>query len=306
MVEKRMAYTQPKGRSFSWKRAIKRNLSAYLFLLPALLLFATFMWWPIINAFITSFQEYDLSFTPEWVGFENFRAVVNDPLFAIAWRNTLYYVVLALLFAYLAPVILAIAVNEMRWKGFFRIAFYLPVILPAIVTAALWNWVFDPGPGLANTVLEFLGLPRQAWLQSPNTVLPSILVMTTWAGAGGAMLFYLAALQGIPESLYEAAELDGANLWQRIRFITVPQIRGVMLLFMIGQIIGTMQLFTEVFALTGGGPNNASITIMLLLYRYAFDYNQFGKASALGVILFLFLCTFSIIYLRYTFFRKKT
>lgn len=288
-----------------WQRAVQRNATAYLFLLPALVLFALFLWWPIVNAFVISLQRVDLRNEGVWVGLDNFRAVIDDPLFGRAWRNTLYFTLLALVFAYLLPVVMAIAINEVRWRGFFRLAFYLPAVLPPIVTLLLWRWVFDPGPGLANTVLGWLGLPRQAWLQSPGSVLPSILVMTTWAGAGGAILYYLAALQGVPASLYDAAELDGAGLWRRARDITLPQIRGVMWLFLVGQVIATMQLFTEVFVLTDGGPNNASVTIMLLLYRYAFEYNEFGRASALGVLLFFFLSVFSVAYLRLTLLKKS-
>jgi multiple sugar transport system permease protein len=288
-----------------WQRAVRRNATAYLFLLPALVLFALFLWWPIVNAFVISLQRVDLRNEGVWVGLDNFRAVIDDPLFGRAWRNTLYFTLLALVFAYLLPVVMAIAINEVRWRGFFRLAFYLPAVLPPIVTLLLWRWVFDPGPGLANTVLGWLGLPRQGWLQSPDSVLPSLLVMTTWAGAGGAILYYLAALQGVPASLYDAAELDGAGLWRRARDITLPQIRGVMWLFLVGQVISTMQLFTEVFVLTDGGPNNASVTIMLLLYRYAFEYNEFGRASALGVLLFFFLSAFSVAYLRLTLLKKS-
>jgi multiple sugar transport system permease protein len=288
-----------------WQRALARNATAYLFLLPALLLFAMFLWWPIVNAFIISFQRVDLRNEPTWIGLDNFRAVINDPLFFKAWRNTLLFTVLALIFAYLIPVFLAIAINEVRWRDFFRLAFYLPAVLPPIVSLLLWRWVFDPGPGLANTALGWFGLPRQGWLQAADSVLPSILVITTWGGIGGAILYYMAALQGVPASLYDAAELDGANLLRRVRDITLPQIRGVMLLFLVGQVIATMQLFTEVFVLTGGGPNNASVTVMLLLYRYAFESNEFGKASALGVLIFLFLSAFSVGYLRLTFFKKS-
>jgi len=296
------------GRSRSrsqWRRNFARNVTAYLFLVPALVLFAVFLWWPIVNAVIISLQRVDLRYEPTWVGLDNFRAVLADPLFWTAWRNTLFFTVLALIFSYISPVLIAMLINEVRWKGFFRLAFYLPTILPVVVTTLLWRWVYDPGPGLANAALGWLGLPRQSWLQSADTVLPSILVMTTWAGAGGAILYYLAALQGVPASLYDAAELDGASIWRRARDIAFPQIRGVLLLFLIGQVVATTQLFTEVFILTGGGPNNASVTVMLLLYRYAFEYNEFGKASAMGVLIFAFLSVFSLIYLRLTFFRKS-
>lgn len=274
------------------------NLAAYLFLLPALLVFATFSWYPIVRGFVISFQRIDLRTAPTWIGLDNFRLVLNDPLFFIAWRNTLQFAGLGLLLGYLLPVVLAIAVNEMRHgRGYFRLAFYLPVILPPMVAVILWKWLYDPGSGLANSALELIGLPGQPWLQSPRTAMISLVILSTWANAGGTMLLYLAALQGIPAHLYDAAEIDGANVWQRLRHITLPQLRVVMLILLILQIIGTMQVFTEPYVMTDGGPVNATLTVLVLLYRYAFRYGNFGAASALGLMLFAVLVCFSLIYL---------
>jgi multiple sugar transport system permease protein len=280
-----------------WRKVLAHNLAAYLFLLPALILFGTFAWYPIVRGFIISFQRIDLINAPEWVGLANFRLVLNDPLFFRAWRNTLQFTGLALLLGYLVPIVLAIMVNEMRHgKAYFRLAFYLPVILPPMVTILLWKWLYDPGPGLANSVLRAVGLAPQQWLQSPRTAMASLVIMSTWANAGGTMLLYLAALQGIPAHLYDAAEIDGANLWQRLIHITLPQIRTVMLILLVLQIIGTMQVFTEPFVMTDGGPVNSTITVLLLLYRYAFKFQNFGAASALGLILFVVLAIFSLLY----------
>jgi multiple sugar transport system permease protein len=282
-------------------RKLGEQLVAYAFLLPALLLFALFVWWPIGRGFVLSFQRVDLVTGVEWVGLANFRFVLADPLFVTAWRNTLQFTLLALVVGYLAPVALAIAVNEMRHgKAFFRLAFYLPVILPPIVSVLLWKWFYDPGPGLANTVLRAVGLPPQQWLQSPRTAMLSLVILSTWANAGGTMLLYLAALQGIPAHLYDAAEIDGAGLWRRLWHITLPQLRPVMLILLVLQIIGTMQVFTEPFVMTDGGPVNATLTVLLLLYRYAFVFGNFGAAAALGLILFLVLAGFSLVYLRLT------
>lgn len=281
-----------------WRRIVAHNVPAYLFLLPALLLFATFAWYPIVRGFVISFQRIDLRNPPVWVGLENFRLVLRDPLFRIAWRNTLQFAGLALLLGYLLPVALAIAVNEMRHgKSYFRLAFYLPVILPPMVTVLLWKWFYDPGPGLANTILRLLNLSPQPWLQSPRTAMISLVILSTWANAGGTMLLYLAALQGIPAHLYDAAEIDGANVWQRLIHITLPQLRVVMLIMLVLQIIGTMQVFTEPFVMTDGGPVNATVTVLMLLYRYAFRYGNFGAASAIGLMLFVVLVAFSLIYL---------
>jgi len=202
-----------------------------------------------------------------------------------------------LLFGYAIPIVLALAINEVRYgKAYFRLAFYLPVIIPPLVTVFLWGYMYSPDGGLLNGLLSLVGIGQQLWLQSPNTALQSLVVVTTWANAGGTMLIYLAALQSIPAELYEAAELDGAGIWGRVWSIALPQIRGVMLIMLILQIIATFQIFTEPFVLTQGGPVNATTTIMLLIYNYAFQNVDLGAASALSVILFLVLVAFSLGY----------
>jgi|YNPNPStandDraft_1061719.scaffolds.fasta_scaffold05125_3 multiple sugar transport system permease protein len=286
---------------------IQYNLQAYLFLLPAIILFAMFNWYPTIQGFLLSFKKVDPTFEHHtWVGLENFKRVIGDPLFWISWKNVLFYTAVAISFGYIVPVIMAIAVNEMRWQGYFRLAFYLPVILPAVVTALLWRFIFDPRPvGLANAFLGLFGLGPSPWLQSARTAMLSIWIVTTWAGAGGAMLMYVAALQGIPPELYDAAEIDGANLWQRMWHVTLPQIRFLMLLTLVGQFVGNIQLFTEPFVLTGGGPVNATVTPVMMLYKYGFTFGDYGAASAWGLLMFLFLAAFSIYYMRMTIFRLK-
>ncbi len=283
------------------KRGLRRNLSGYLFLLPALLIFALFVWYPIILGFVMSFQSIDMINLPSWIGLDNYRHVLTDPLFAVAWRNTLAFTLYALLFGYLVPIGLALLVNEMRHgKGFFRLAFYLPVMLPPIVTVFLWRWIYNPDSGLLNALLSLVHLPGGLWLETPGTALPALMVIATWSAAGSTMLIYLAALQGVSASLYEAAEIDGASIWRRLWSITLPTIRPVMLLMLVLQIIGTMQVFTEPFTITDGGPQNATMSLLLLIYNYAFQNADFGGASALGVMLFLVLAVFALIYMRMT------
>ncbi len=280
----------------------RRNAAGFLFLLPALVLFAFFVWYPIMYGFVLSFQDNSLfGGTSKWVGLYNFQRVVTDPNFRIAWGNTLKYSLYGLLFGYVIPVVLAIAINELRYgKAYFRLAFYLPVIIPPLVTVFLWGYMYTPDGGLLNGLLGLVGIGKQLWLQSPRSALPSLVVVTTWANAGGTMLIYLAALQGIPAELYEAAELDGAGIMRRIWHVALPQIRGVMLIMLILQIIATFQIFTEPFTLTQGGPVNATLTIILLIYNYAFQSADLGAASALSVILFLALVTLSLGYFAIT------
>ena len=283
------------------KRIIRRNFSGYLFLLPALLIFGFFVWYPIILGFIMSFQSVDLITPATWVGWANFRAVFADPLFAAAWRNTLEYTGYALLFGYALPIILALLVNEMRHgKGFFRLAFYLPVMMSPIVAAFLWRWIYNPDLGLLNALLNLVHLPGGLWLETPSSALPALVVITTWSNAGATMLIYLAALQGVPASLYEAAEIDGASIWRRLWHVALPNIRPIMLLMLILQVIATMQIFTEPFAITGGGPQNATTSVVMLIYNYAFQYDNLGEASALAVLLFLALAIFALLYMRLT------
>jgi multiple sugar transport system permease protein len=282
-------------------RPLRRHLGGYLFLLPALTIFALFVWYPLVLGLIMSFQNVDMINPASWVGWANYQKVFSDPLFGVAWRNTLAFTGYALLFGYLVPLALALLINEMRHgRALLRLAFYLPVMLPPIVVAFLWLWLYNADSGLINAVLHLVHLPGALWLTNQGTVLPALVVVATWGAAGSAMLIYLAALQGVPASLYEAAEIDGSNLWQRVWHVTLPTIRPIMLLMLVLQIIATMQVFTEPFTMTGGGPNNATMTVLMLIYNYTFQNAEFGEASALGVILFLVLAVFALVYMRMT------
>jgi multiple sugar transport system permease protein len=279
----------------------QRNAAGYLFLLPALVIFALFVWYPLLLGFVMSFQYVDMINPALWVGWINYQKVLADPLFGIAWRNTLVFTGYALVFGYAVPLALALLVNEMRHgKAIFRLAFYLPVMLPPIVTAFLWLWLYNADYGMINALLGLFHLPAGLWLETQASALPALVVVSTWGTGGSAMLIYLAALQGVPATLYEAAEIDGTNMWQRLWHVTLPTIRPIMLLMLVLQIIATMQVFTEPFTITGGGPNNATLTVLMLIYRYTFQDAEFGEASALGIILFLVLAVFALIYMRMT------
>ncbi|GAA0794302.1 carbohydrate ABC transporter permease [Spirilliplanes yamanashiensis] len=283
------------------RRRIQDNLLAYAFLAGGILCFALFSWYPLVRGVILSFQQVNFVTDPYWVGAENFEVLFDDPLFWTAWKNTVVFTGLALVLGYAAPLVLAILLNELRhFKAFFRIAVYLPVMLPPIVVVLLWKYFYDPGNGLFNAVLRGVGLPESQWTQGSGSAMISLVLVSTWANLGGATLMYLAALQGIPGELYEAAELDGASVWQRLRHVTLPQLRFIMLVLLLLQVIATMQVFIEPFQLTGTS-NPDTITVMVLIYRYAFTVNQdFGLAAAMSVLLFVVLGVFSAIYLRLT------
>ncbi|MEV4340971.1 sugar ABC transporter permease [Streptomyces sp. NPDC049590] len=283
------------------RRRLADQARAHGFLLGGLLCFALFSWYPAIRAVVISFQTYAPGAPPQWAGTANFTRVLHDPEFADAWRNTLTFTLLALLIGFAVPFVLALVLNELRHaKAFFRIVVYLPVMIPPVVSALLWKWFYDPGAGLANEVLRLLHLPTSNWTNGTGTALVSLVLVATWANMGGTVLIYLAALQSIPGELYEAAELDGASLLQRVRHVTIPQTRFVILMLMLLQIMATMQVFTEPFVITGGGPENATVTVLYLIYKYAFLYNDFGGACALSVMLLVLLGAFSALYLRLT------
>ncbi|MFJ6615345.1 carbohydrate ABC transporter permease [Streptomyces sp. NPDC091289] len=283
------------------RRRFQEHLVAYSFLGAGVLCFALFSWYPIVRGWLLGFQEVTFSEPAAWVGWENYRRLFDDPLFVTAWKNTGYFTLLALVFGFVAPFLTAVVLNEFRHaRSYLRMTVYLPVMLPPIVTMLLWRWFYDPGPGLFNSLLETLRLPAQQWLESENISMISLVLVSTWANMGTTTLIYLAALGSIPGEVYEAAELDGASIRQRLWHVTIPQMRFILMITLLLQIIGTMQVFIEPYVLTGGGPDDATVTVLLLLYRYAFVYNDFGMASAMSTVLFIVLGLFAAVYLRLT------
>ncbi|MEU1334837.1 sugar ABC transporter permease [Streptomyces sp. NPDC005865] len=291
----------PGGRRAARRRALREHLTAYGFLCAAVVIFALFSWWPIVRNVVLGFQHVNFATGNTWAGLANFEKLFDDPLFLTAWKNTGLFTLYALALGFAVPFLTAVLLNEFRHaRAYFRILVYLPVMLPPVVVALMWKWFYDPGPGLFNEILRTLHLPTSAWLDSSSTSLVSLVIVSTWANMGTTTLIYLAALQTIPGELYEAAELDGANLWQRLRHVTIPQTRFVLLVLLLLQIVATMQVFTEPYVMTGGGPEDSTVTVMFLVYRYAFVYNDFGTASALSLLLLLVLGAFSALYLRVT------
>jgi multiple sugar transport system permease protein len=293
---------RPARSPMTWVR--QGGLSRLLFLLPLLVIFAAFSWYPIIRLVVMSFQQTNEVVTT-WVGFQNFKEVWNDPLFPIAVRNTLEFAGLALLFGYPIPLIAAVLMSEVRKRrGLYAALAYLPVVIPPVVAVLLWKTFYDAGStGVFNTILGWFGIPPQQWIQSTTQAMPSLVLESTWANAGGTIIIYLAALTAVNPELYEAASVDGAGLWKKIWHVTLPQMRTVLLVTMILQIIGTAQVFLEPYLFTSGGPDNATMTVLLLIYDYAFGNSlgaAYGEAAALSLMLVAFLTVFSLIYLRAT------
>lgn len=269
-----------------------------LFLLPLIVIFGLFAWWPIVRSLPLSLQETNLIDPAQWVGLANFEAVLSDPLLWTAVRNTLWFVILALVIGFPIPLALAVVLSEFRrGRGVASVLAYLPVILPPVSVILLWKLFYDPRPtGLFNTIAGWVGLGPFPWLERASSVMPSIVVMATWASFGTATIIYLAALTSVRTELYEAAEIDGATVWQRVWHVTLPQLRIVVLIMLLLQVVGTFQVFAQPYVMTGGGPENASITLIMLVFEYAFVSGRFGVATALSLMLAVVLAAISGLY----------
>ncbi|MFI8521818.1 carbohydrate ABC transporter permease [Streptomyces sp. NPDC085481] len=280
-------------------KSLRRNLTAHGFLVGAVVCFALFSWYPMLREFLLAFQKTENGRTT-WAGLDNLGTVANDPAFWQAWRNTLLFTALALMLGFAVPFVAALVINEFRHgQGYLRLLVYLPVMLPPVASVLLFKYLYDPGYGLLNELFRLLHLPEQQWLQDPDLSMLSVVLAATWMNMGGATLIYLAALQGIPGELYEAAELDGAGLIRKIWHVTIPQTRLILSLMLLMQVVATMQVFVEPFLLTGGaGPEGSTTTVVYLIYQYAFNFNDYGAAAALGLLLLVLLAGFSASYVK--------
>jgi multiple sugar transport system permease protein len=284
----------------SRRRKAIDQLTGHGFLPGAVLCFAVFSWYPMVREFLMSFQHTRRGVTI-WVGWQNYTHVWHDPSFAAAWRNTGEFTVLALVFGYSLPFVIALVLNEFRHaRGYLRAVVYLPVMLPPASALLLFRYAYDPsGAGIFNYLLHALHLPTSQWVQSRTMTVPSLVIASTWMNIGGSILIYLAALQNIPGELYEAAELDGAGILRRIWHVTVPQTRLILSLMFLLQVVATMQLFIEPLILAGGaGVQDSATSVVYLMYQHAFKQNDLNGAAALGVMLLVALAGFSAVYAR--------
>jgi multiple sugar transport system permease protein len=293
----------PRRTPITWVRS--GGLTTVLFLLPLLFAFGAFSWYPIVRTVVMALQHTNLVQPATWVGFKNFEAVWHDPLFPVAVKNTAYFAGLALVFGYPIPLIAAVLMSEVRKRrGLYSVLAYLPVVIPPVVAVLMWKFFYDASStGVFNTVLGWIHLGPYPWLQSQQWAMPSLVLESTWANAGATVIIYLAALTGVQTELYEAASVDGAGILRKVWHVTLPQLRGVLLVTLILQLIGTAQVFLEPYLFTSGGPANATLTVLLLIYNYAFGNSlggDYGKATALSLMLAVFLAIFSLIYLRAT------
>lgn len=280
----------------------KEAMFGYIAIMPWLIGFLVFTAGPMVFSAYLVFTEWELLTPPRWVGLANFRFLLQDEMFRTTLWNTFTYTVISVPLQLLVALGVALLLNlNIRGTNWYRALIFLPSQTPVVASAMLWFFIFSPTSGLANAALNVVGIGPQRWLADVDLVKPALMTIAIWA-FGGAMIIFLAGLQDIPQSLYEAAELDGASSWSKLRNITIPLLSPTIFFNLVIGLIGAFQVFTPVYLMTGGGPGTSSMMMGLLIYRHGFEQFNMGYASLLAWVLFLIVITLTII--QFTLARK--
>lgn len=281
-------------------RANRRDLYGWLFAMPAILGLLIFTLGPMLYSLYMSFTDYTGSNSPTFTGLDNYRRMFSgeDQYFYKSLAVTFYFVILSVPTGIIYSFLLAILLNQnVKGKAVFRTIFYLPSIVPIIAISFIWLWLLNPDLGLANELLRSLGLPGSQWIFGEKTVVPSLALMNLWT-TGGTMIIFLAGLQDIPRSLYEAIEMDGGTRLDKLRHITIPLMTPTIFFNLIMGIINGFQVFSQAYVMTNGGPNNASLFYVFYLYREAFQFSRMGSASAIAWVLFAIIMILTYVVFR--------
>lgn len=281
-------------RRFPWRQ----SLDGYLCILPWFIGFIVFVAGPMIASVFIAFTDWSILGAPVFIGLKNFGDIAVDEQFWVSLGNTAYYTFIAVPLHVIGALALAMILNvKIRGINIYRTWYYLPSVVPGVASAVLWRWIFATEYGLINDLLRRVGLPTVSWLLDPAWAKPALIIMSMWH-IGQSMIIFLAGLQGVPDTLYEAANIDGANWWERFRHVTIPMLTPVIFFNLVMGIIGTFQVFTTAFIMTGGGPRNSTLFYVMYLYRQAFDSLHMGYASAMAWILFIIIMIFTFIQLK--------
>lgn len=279
----------------------RRNITGYIFIMPFILGFLFWFLIPALTSVYLTFQKWNLISPPQYVGLQNIEHLFNDPLLPQSLKATFLFGFISVPTTLLLGFFLATLINrQFRGIAIFRTIYYLPSIVPAIATALLWAWMFNTEFGLVNVVIRAFGGAKIPWLQSTTWAIPAFIILNLWS-AGGPMIIFLAGLQGIPDIYYEAAEIDGAGPWSKLRHITLPLMSPIIFFNLVLGIINAFQSFTVVYLITSGtgGPENATLFLVLYIYRTGFRNQQMGYAAALSWVLFVILAVLSFIIFKY-------
>jgi len=274
----------------------------YLFLLPALVIYCVFLVYPMLDSLSISLTNWDgLSPSRSFVGLANYGRIFHDPIAITAFENNLIWTAVTLVVPTILGLLLALGLNRrFRGRTIFRSIFYAPAILPLVGVAGIWSWLYDPNVGLINTTLRHVGLGglAQSWLGSPSTALPSVMVASIWQSLGFPMVLYLAGLQGIPAEQHEAARVDGATAWQRFWYITLPLLSETHIIVITLGVIGSFKVFDLIYAMTYGGPGQATQVLASWMYFNTFQYYHAGYGSALAWVIAAISLIVTIPYIR--------
>jgi len=269
-------------------------VSPYIF---HLLVFTTF---PVVFSLILTFNKWNIISPMDWIGFGNWQRLFNDRLFWLAILNTLKFLVIHIPLQIIVALALAEVLNQkIKFRGFFRAAFFLPVVVSGVVVTILWQQLYGFETGVLNRLLVKVGLPRVGWLIDPDVAMVSIAIMATWKNVGLYVILFLIGLQTVPKQYYEAADLEGATHWQKFWNITVPMINPTIFMVLILSTIGGFSLFIEPYIMTGGGPLNSTLSAVLYIYKQAFEYYHMGYSATLGVFFALLIVMVVVIQKRY-------
>jgi ABC-type sugar transport system permease subunit len=278
--------------------ASKQALFAYAILLPTLAIIFIFRFLPMLQAFYISLHEYDLIRPARFIGFDNFIDLVQDPLFLNSARVSVTYVVLSCVPVWVLSLALAMLFNrEIRAKNYFRSAAFMPVVMPAVVNAVVWTFMYHQD-GVVNTILGWFGLDPIPWLRSSKWALWAVIIIGIWRATPYYMVIFLAGLQAIPQKYYEAAQIDGASSWNQFRHITLPLLKPTLLLVMVMSVIVAMKVFAVPLIMTGGGPADSTRVLPLFIYQTAFEFFKMGRAAAMSVFLFAAMMIFTVFQIR--------
>ncbi|MBX5272698.1 sugar ABC transporter permease [Rhizobium sp. NLR17b] len=270
-----------------------------VFFAPALIGFCAFTLYPAVASLGLSFTSWNLNTSPKWVGLANYQRLVMDPTAIKVFWNTVYFTVATVPVLLVIPLLLAIALNQnIAGVRFFRAAYFLPVISSMVAMSMVWQWMYNADFGLINWFLSLFGIQGPKWITSENWAMPAVMITSVWKNIGFNMMLFLAGLQGISTSYYEAAELDGANSVQKLWYITLPSLRPTTLFVTVITIINSFQVFDQVMVMTGGGPNRASSVLVHYIYQNGFQFYKMGYASALGWALTLLVLALTLIQFR--------
>lgn len=287
-----------------WRRWGEESFSAYLFLLPSMVIFIAFTFFPAIYSIVVSLFRWNMPAKAVFIGFENYRYLFTDSLEApIFWKsvfNTFYFTLGVPINLFISLMIALLLNRKLPGVGIFRTAFFLPAIASVTAISVVWIWLYNPAQyGLFNSFLIQLGLPIQRWLRDPIEAMPCLIFMGVWSGMGYNIIIFLAGLQSIPHMLYEAAEIDGANKPNIFLHVTWPLLGPTLFYILSVGMINSLKAFTEIDVMTQGGPLNATTTLAYSLYQNAFQYFQMGQASAIAVLLFLMLLVLTWVQFRF-------